>query len=360
MMRAVVRRGARLILDCDVPAVAPGAGQALVRTLACGICGSDLHALHHLDHMADIARRSGATTVLDPDRDVIFGHEFCAEIVEYGPHTEQRLAVGTRVVSIPMAAGAAGMEVVGYSNHFPGGFAETMVLQEMLLLPVPNGLTSSLAATTEPFAVGAHAVARAAPYEDSVCMIIGCGPVGLAVLAGLKARGIGPVVACDFSAARRAAAVRLGADHIIDPAAQSPHALWAKLNVAATLAEHAMALMMGQGGKRPVIFECVGAPGVLQSIIEGAPPGARIVVAGVCMQRDSIEPALAINKQLGIDFVLGYSPEEFAGTLADIAEGRIDAAAVVSEEIGLAEVPLAFERLSREPELVKITVDSAR
>jgi threonine dehydrogenase-like Zn-dependent dehydrogenase len=359
-MRAVIRRQNKLILECEVPPPTPGPGQVRVKTLACGICGSDLHALHHLDHMADMSRRSGSTTVLNPNQDVIFGHEFCAEIVDYGPDTERRLEPGTRVVSIPMALGPTGMEVVGYSNQLPGGFAETMVLQEMFLLAVPNGLPSALAATTEPFAVGAHAVARAAPYENAVCMIVGCGPVGLAVLAALKARGIGPVVACDFSAARRGAAERLGADHLIDPARQSPHAMWPKLDVPATLAEHALAIFTGQQGKRPVIFECVGAPGMLQAIIEGAPPGARIVVAGVCMQPDTIEPALAINKQLGLDFVLGYSPAEFAATLADIAEGRIDAAAVVSEEIGLAEIPRAFERLSREPELVKVTIDSTR
>ena len=359
-MRGVVTRDRTLILQNNIPPPTPGPGQVRVKTLACGICGSDLHALHHLDHMADMSRRSGVANILDPNRDVIFGHEFCAEIIDYGPDTERRLAPGSRVVSIPMALGPAGMEVVGYSNVFPGGFAETMVLQEMLLVAVPNGLSSALAATTEPFAVGAHAVARAAPYENSVCMIFGCGPVGLAVLAALKARGVGPVVACDFSAARRDAAERLGADHVIDPASQSPHALWGKLNVPATLAEHALSMFTGQQGKRPVIFECVGAPGMLHAIIEGAPPGARIVVAGVCMQPDTIEPALAINKQLGLDFVLGYSPVEFEVTLADIAEGRIDAVAIVSEEIGLAEIPGAFERLSRNPELVKVTVDSTR
>ena len=182
-MRAVVTRNRQLVLECDVPAPVPGPGQVLVKTLACGICGSDLHALHHLDHLADIGRRSGATTLLDPGRDVIFGHEFCAEVLDYGPHTEARLAPGPRVVAIPIVASPVGMELVGYSNLYPGGFAETMVLQDMLLLPVPNGLSSPVAATTEPFSVGAHAVARAAPYDDSVCMIIGCGPVGLAVLA---------------------------------------------------------------------------------------------------------------------------------------------------------------------------------
>jgi threonine dehydrogenase-like Zn-dependent dehydrogenase len=359
-MRAIVRRGTSLVLEASIPEPTPGPGQVHVRTLACGICGSDLHALHHLDHLSDISRRSGAGTTLNPNADVIFGHEFCAEILAYGPDTARNLPVGTRVVSIPMIAGPAGMEVVGYSNRYPGGFAETMLLQEMLLLPVPNGLSSRLAATTEPFAVGAHAVGRIPDYTDAVCLVLGCGPVGLAVLAALKAGGIGPVIACDFSAPRREAAARLGAHHLIDPATTSPHALWSTLDVPATLAERGLAMLTGQSGKRAVIFECVGAPGILQSVIEGAPPGARVVVAGVCMSPDTIEPALAINKQLSLDFVLGYTPEEFATTLRDIAEGRLDAASVLSDDIGLADVPVAFARLSSAADLVKVTVDSTR
>jgi threonine dehydrogenase-like Zn-dependent dehydrogenase len=105
-----------------------------------------------------------------------------------------------------------------------------------------------------------------------------------------------------------------------------------------------------------VIFECVGAPGLLQAAIEGAPSGARIVVVGVCMKPDVIEPALALNKELGIEFVFAYSADEFASTLAGIADGRIDVAPVLSEEISLAQTPDAFRRLSADPTLVKVMV----
>ena len=204
-MRAVVRRGGALHLDSGFAEPEPGPGQVLVRTLACGICGSDLHALHHLDHMAETARRSGSTTPLDAGADVVFGHEYCAEIVAHGAGCHRTLKPGTAVVSMPYAAGPAGMELVGYSNRFPGGFGELMVLQEDLLLPVPNGIAPDAAATVEPFAVGMHAVAKARVEKDAVAVVIGCGPVGLAVIAALKIHGIGPVIACDFSAERRQA-----------------------------------------------------------------------------------------------------------------------------------------------------------
>ena len=143
-MKAIIRRGTELVED-DLAEPVPGEGQALVSTLVCGICGSDLHALHYLDHMIGLTRRAGGMETLDPAKDVVFGHEFCAEVLDYGPGCAGTLKPGTRVVSVPAAFGPQGSELVGYSNLYPGGFAERMVLQEALLLPVPNGLDAERA-----------------------------------------------------------------------------------------------------------------------------------------------------------------------------------------------------------------------
>src|SRR6185437_11857601 len=110
-------------------------------------------------------------------------------------------------------------------------------LSDMLTLPVPNGLAPEHAALTEPLAVGEHALAMGDPGPDHVFLVIGCGPVGLAVIAALKARGLGPVIAADYSPERRAAAERMGADKIVDPAAVSPHASWAEHGVPTTRGE---------------------------------------------------------------------------------------------------------------------------
>ena len=95
---------------------------------------------------------------------------------------------------------------------------------------------------------------------------------------------------------------------------------------------------------------------MLQSIIEGCPPKAQIIVAGVCMEPDKIEPSLAINKQLDLRFVFGYSPDEFAQTLRDIAEGVLNVAPVITRQVGLSEVAGAFESLARPDSDVKIVV----
>ena len=356
-MRAVIRRDKRLICD-EIPELVPAQGQILVKTLACGICGSDLHALHHMEHMINLARRGGGAFAgeFDPAADTVFGHEFCAEILDHGPGSSKVLKAGTRVVSVPVTATASGVESLGFSNRLPGGFAERMLLSEAMVLAVPNGLSTEHAALTEPFAVGAHAVARARLEPKSVALVIGCGPVGLAVIGALKAAGHGPVIAADFSPRRRAAAERLGADIVIDPAKESPHERWEDLGVPKSRAAQGLWRAMGKTYAQPVLFECVGSPGVLQALIEAAPAGAQIVVAGVCMETDRIEPSIAITKEIELSFVLAYTPQEFASTLHQIAEGIIDVSGLVTGEVGLDGVAQAFKDLGDPEAHVKILV----
>jgi threonine dehydrogenase-like Zn-dependent dehydrogenase len=122
-MRAVVRRNKALVCD-EIAELIPGEGQVLVKTLACGICGSDLHALHHMEHMIDLSRRAGGLdTGFDPTADTVFGHEFCAEILEHGAGTAKALKAGARVVSMPMTMHQGGVELLGFSNRLPGGFS---------------------------------------------------------------------------------------------------------------------------------------------------------------------------------------------------------------------------------------------
>jgi threonine dehydrogenase-like Zn-dependent dehydrogenase len=355
-MQAVIRRNKQLICD-EIADLKPGAGQVLVKTLACGICGSDLHALHHMEHMIDLSRRAGAPdNGFDPAADTVFGHEFCAEILDHGPGSPKTLKAGTRVVSVPVTLHGAGMEALGFSNRLPGGFAERMLLTEAMILEVPNGLPTDKAALTEPFAVGAHAVAKAKLEPKSVSLVVGCGPVGLAVIAGLKAKGHGPIIAADFSPRRRAAAEKLGADIVVDPAVENPHERWDTLGVPRSRAAQSMMRMMGNTIAQPVVFECVGSPGVLQSLIEAAPAGAQIVVAGVCMETDKIEPSIAITKEIELTFVFGYTPDEFALTLRQLAEGVIDVDGLVTGSVDLGGVAGAFTALGDPEAHVKILV----
>ena len=342
-MRAVVMRGSKLVVD-TVPDPVPGPGEALVRTLACGICGSDLHALEHGDKLVEAARESESPFALDLSRDLVMGHEFCVEILDFGPGTTSRLKPGDRAVSMPILLRPPRIEPLGYSNEVPGGYGERMLLSAGFLLPVPNGLATEHAALTEPMAVGLHAVEMAKIQKADVPLVIGCGPVGLAVIAALQLKGIEPIVASDYSPARRRLATTLGA-HVVNDPAEMP----------------AIEAFREAAKLRPaVIFECVGVPGLIDRLMTDAPRAARIVVAGVCMEDDRIRPMIAINKELSLQFVLGYAPHEFAGTLSAIAEGRIDVAPLITDRIPLDEVPRAFERLRSPGDQAKILVEPWR
>jgi threonine dehydrogenase-like Zn-dependent dehydrogenase len=357
-MRAAVFRHGKIIVE-TLPDPVPSEGQVLVRTCACGICGSDLHAAKHTGQFVNLAKRAGNRWAMDADRDVVFGHEFCCEVVEYGPRTPARLAPGTLVCSMPMTLAGETVQGIGYSNDIAGGFAQFMPLADKLLLPVPNGLSATSAALTEPIAVGWHAVQNAGLSRDDVPLVVGCGPVGLAVIAGLVIRDIHPIIAADFSPARRALALRMGADIVVDPAEGSPYTTWSQAATPANYDGSRYAQLFGLGPKlRPaVIFECVGVPGVIQQIMEGAPPSARIVVVGVCMQTDRFEPFFGIVKQLNVQFVLAYTAQEFAESLHHIAEGNVDVTPLVTGTVGLADVQQAFVDLASPERHAKIIVD---
>ena len=339
-MRAAIFRGGDMVVD-TLPEPIPGPGQVLVKTLCCGICGSDLHYAKHAPHMVEMSRRIPGRKPLDLARDVVFGHEFCCEVLDYGPGTERKFKPGTRVCSMPIMPEPDGPRTVGYSNDYPGGYAERMVLAAPLLLEVPNGLPTEHAALTEPLAVGIHAVEKAALSGDEAPLVVGCGPVGLAVIAALRLKGLRPIVAADFSPKRRELAAKMGADIVVDPAKESAY----------------VAL---PAGKRAAIFECVGVPGMIQQVFEAAPRDARVIVAGVCMEADHIEPLFAIFKELNLQFVLAYTPQEFAQALKLLADGEVDADALVTAKVGLEGVKAAFEELGNPERHTKILVEPWR
>jgi len=362
-MRAAIMRDRKLVVD-HIADPEPGDGQVLVKTLACGICGSDLHALHHADHMVEMAQRTGSTgATMDLNRDIVMGHEFCAEIIDHGPNTQKSLKPGTRVCSIPVSFSlTTGADTIGYSNTAPGGYGELMSLTEMLLLEVPNGLSTELAALTEPMAVGEHAVVKAGLTGEEVPIVVGCGPVGLAVIAALKRRGAGPIVASDFSPLRRKLAEALGADDIVDPAQSSPYDAWKNHAHPADYDPNNPLALLGVGPqpKPAVVFECVGVPGIIQDIMIKAARNARVVVVGVCMEPDHFEPFYGIVKELNLQFVFGYAPEEFAATLTNIAEGQINAEPILTGSVGVSGVAQAFEDLANPEAHAKILVEPWR
>jgi threonine dehydrogenase-like Zn-dependent dehydrogenase len=355
IMRAAVTTGSSIEVRDDVPDPTPGPGQVLVHTIVCGICGSDLHALAEPEEMARLNAAGGATSV-PPGTPYVLGHEFTAEIVEHGPETEGTLRVGSTVCALPYAMGPTGMAVIGFSPTLPGGYGEMMVLQEAMLMPVPEGLDARTAALTEPLAVGEHSVALADVRPGWPCHVVGCGPIGLAIIVALKARGASPISASDLSPSRRALAARLGADVVLDPAEGTGFPDFAELGVPTNPLQRAASIGMGSEPPRAVIFEAVGKAGMIPQIIDAAPPGSRIVVAGVNTQGDRFVPALAIVKELEMRFGFGYSPKEFAATLARVARSPEAVAPLITSTVGVEGITGAIEAL-RIGEQIKVLIE---
>ncbi|MEE4546367.1 zinc-binding dehydrogenase [Streptomyces sp. V4-01] len=378
-MKAVALTGGHLEL-VDLPTPRPGPGQLLVEVRRCGICGSDLHARHHADELADALRLCGYPRYLRSDQSVVLGHEIYGEVVDRGPWGAERFTPGTPVVTVPLVRRGRQVDGIGLSAHAPGGYAEHVVVQESLTLAVPGGLDADTAALTEPMAVAWHAVGRAEVTRKDVAIVLGCGPVGLAVIAVLKRRGIGTVIASDYSAGRRALATRCGADVVVDPGVDSPwHASTGRGFMTTMPDEYNAGIDALEGmdrlplpwwttwrtldtvgatrPKRPVVFECVGTPGMLDGILAEAPLHSRVVVVGVCMGADTIRPSLAVNKELDLRFVVGYTPLEFRDTLHALADGTLDASALVTGHVGLAGVERAFTALADPEAHAKVLID---
>jgi len=112
--------------------------------------------------------------------------------------------------------------------------------------------------------------------------------------------------------------------------------------------------------KHPVVFECVGVPGVIDEIIAKAPFFTRVVVVGVCMGADKLRPSMAINKEIDLRFVIGYSPSEYRESLHKIAEGEVDVAALITGTVGLEGVDGAFDALGDPETHAKILIDPKR
>lgn len=336
-------RSGTLVVD-EIPDPTPGTGQLLVKTLSCGICGSDLHFLRHAEEMVELSRELGQMTRVDLAKDLVMGHEFSAEVLEVGEGSENTtVAAGDVVVSIPvMVTGALNfaIDTIGYSNSYPGGYGELMLLSSMTALKVPNGIDASHAALTEPMAVGVHAVNRSAIKKGEAAIVLGAGPIGLAVISALVRKQIEPIVAADFSAKRRQLALRLGAHEAVDPNSEPSIDAWRRVDGTLPL----------------VIFEAVGVRGMIDQAMRDAPRSARVLVVGVCMEMDTVRPMIGIGKELTISFALGYDPFEFASTLRAISDGDLEVDPLITGRIGIDGVPEAFTELESPDRHCKILV----
>ena len=308
-----------------VPDPSPEAAELVVKVSYCGICGTDLHSTREGPFAAEC--------------DSILGHEFCGHVAEVGSGLKDQWEIGDRVTALPFIGcgvcvscvtgrpfECAQVQLTGVNS--PGGFAEYVKTGASETLKLPDDLAMQSAALIEPLAVGLHAVRIAQLKAGERVLIIGGGPVGLAVSLWCQFFGARDVLVSEMAEQRLALATQLGATGTLTPGA--------------TLGEEFGDV---SGGAPDVIFECVGAPGLLQETIEIAPRRSRIVPVGVCEQPDTIVPVLALVKELRLYFAIAYNRDDFETVIAMLGQHRIDATAMITDVVKLDEMPAAFEAL---------------
>lgn len=326
-MRAVVLHGGGLEVRETADPV-PGPGELLVRVLSTAICASDVH---YMDHPDQAINDPTGMSSYDEQADIVMGHEFVGEVVGHGPGGSEQFPVGTRVTSMPMLLSEGGMHIIGQHPDAPGSFGELMLLSEALTRAVPDGVAQDAVALVDAFAVGEYYVRSSAIGVGELPLVIGAGAIGLSAVAALVRRGIESVIVSDYSAERRALAQEFGAQVLVDPATQPPFDAWRD-----AAREHGVTTP-------PVVFECVGAPGLVQQLVETCEMWTRIYVAGAWYTDDTINCTDAARKGVTVQFGGGPLPDDWYGTLDAVCEGRLDPLPSVGSVIGLDEVPAALD-----------------
>lgn len=334
-MKAAVFKGAGKPLQVQtIPDPTPGDRQLIVEVAYCGICGTDLHSTREGPAMLPC--------------DSVLGHEFVGEVAELGRGLQSSWERGDRVCALPfISCGACeaclagrpfecqGIGCIGIDQ--PGGFAQYVATSECNTLKLPDQLAMHDAALIEPLAVGLHAVRVGGVKAGQRVLITGAGPIGLAVALWARFMGARDVVVSEPAAERRNLALAMGATEVIDPAA----------DLGAQFADAA-------GGPADVLFECVGAPGLIQQFIDIAPRRAMLVPVGVCEQPDTILPFPALIKELAIQFAIAYTRDDYETVIAMLSQGRIDPSPMVTGIVSLDEMPDAFEALRSPSDQCKV------
>jgi L-idonate 5-dehydrogenase len=340
-MKAIVIHAPKDLRVEERPEAAPGPGEALVRVIAGGVCGSDLHYYNHGGF--------GAVRLREP---MILGHEVAGVVEALGPGV-QGLAVGQLVaVSPSRPCGGCRYCLEGLPNHclnmrfygsampFPhiqGAFRERLVCDAAQCAPA-DGLTPGEAAMAEPLAVCLHAVRQAGGLIGKRVLVTGCGPIGLLSILAARRAGAQEIVATDLTAFTLGMARAAGADATLDMAADP----------------QALARFGADKGTFDVLFECSGAAPALAAAIGALRPGATIVQLG--LGGDMTVPMQALTaKELVLKGSFRFHPE-FHTAVEMMRKGLIDAKPLITHTVGLAEAEAAFRLAGDRTRAMKVQI----
>ncbi|HEX5587125.1 MAG TPA: alcohol dehydrogenase catalytic domain-containing protein [Acidimicrobiia bacterium] len=323
-MRAAELQDDGRVAVAETAEPAPGEGELVLAVLGAGVCGTDLHAIENGIPVGSV-----------------LGHELAGRVVAVGAGVDGAHDDDVVCAMPVIACGTCGPCVRGDRIHcanggrlvglggVAGAFADYVTVGASESFRLPAGFDASIAALVEPLAVGLAAVERAAVQPDEAVVVIGGGPIGLAITVWLQVLGVGDVVVSDPVAGRRALAERCGATATVDPTAEP-------------LVSGVRTVL----GKRPdVVIEAAGAPATIAAAVDLAPYDARIVIAGLHAGPESLPASKAFHKNLSFAFSSWYRTRHFAHTVRLLEQGRLDPSVLVTHRVGLDGLPAAFDAL---------------
>jgi (R,R)-butanediol dehydrogenase/meso-butanediol dehydrogenase/diacetyl reductase len=331
-MRAVVMQGLHQPLKVEtLPDPTPGAGEVVVRVARCGICGSDLH----MTEDAAYGRVAGD----------VLGHEFAGEVVALGGGVE-RLATGDLVSVIPLAScGQCATCRAGepaWCEHFGlqgGGYAEYAVTRPNQCVILPKSASLADGAIIEPLAVALHGVTMSGLRAGDHVLILGAGPIGLAVAFWARRAGAAKIVVQDIADHQRDRAIAMGASGFVadadDPVGAAERAL---------------------GGKADIVFECVGVPGLIAQAVNQVRNRGTILLLGLCTRPDTFNSFAMLSKEVRLVTSAFFTRQEYEAALDALDAGATEPRHLITDTIALADTPERFEALRRRTHDCKVLI----
>jgi (R,R)-butanediol dehydrogenase / meso-butanediol dehydrogenase / diacetyl reductase len=332
-MRAVVMQGIHQPLSVEtMDDPTPSAGEVVVKVGRCGICGSDLHMTE------DPAYGKGAGDVL--------GHEFAGEVVALGKGTEG-LALGDLVSVIPLQScgqcASCKSGEVAWCDQFGlqgGGYAEYAVTKPNQCVKLPASASLADGAIIEPLAVALHGVNMSGLKAGDKVLILGAGPIGLAVAFWARRAGAADVVIQDIRDFQQSRAQGMGASGFVvdpvDPIGGAERAL---------------------GGKADIVFECVGIPGLIDQAVSQVRNRGTILLLGLCTKPDTMNTFAMLSKEVRLITSAFFTRGEYEMALDVLDAGAAEPRLLVTDTISLSDTPLRFEALRTRSHDCKILIN---
>jgi threonine dehydrogenase-like Zn-dependent dehydrogenase len=309
----------------------PAAGEVVVEVDACGLCGSDVHAVER-----------GETV-----EGQVLGHEFGGSVVEAGAGVEGWRA-GDVVAVNPLGSCrrcrkcAKGLpfrceEAPNLGITAQGAYAQYVAVPQRQLVRLPAGLPAELGAHAEPLAVALNAVRLAGVGPGDAVLVYGVGTIGLNAIMGLRLAGVDHVVGAGRSPGRRAAAARAGAHEVLD-----------------TRETSVRSYVRASGRRFDAVLECSAAPGAIAESLAVLETGGVCVEVALSSEVAGVSMAGMVADGVRLSGSCAFSNEVYEEAVEHVATGRVPAAELVSERVGLARTPDALVRLRKPGELVRV------